>query len=133
ELALSTGLPADSRDTAPRVRRWASQGMLRVGVPLRLFRFRYRPWLAFGGTFARLEALDFQPNSARTTRSPTAGAGVEGEMLLAQRWYIGLDVGCHFLIARDRYSSANASTDTFDRGPQVVCGAAFGVAYRGKD
>lgn len=133
ELALSTGLPADSRDTAPRVRRWASQGTLRVGVLLPLSRFRLRPWVAFGGALARLKALDFQPSSTRTTRSPTAGAGVEGEMPLAQRWYIGLDVGCHFLVARDRYSSANASTNAFDRGPQIVCGATLGIAYRGED
>ena len=130
ELASSSGLRADSSGTPPRVERWATQLLARVGVPLALG-LRYRPWLAVGDTLARLKALDFLPSSAQMTHSPSVGLGVAVEIPIGANWYPSLDLGCVLLVRRDRYVSTDRSTNVFGQGPRNVCGVSLGFTYGG--
>jgi hypothetical protein len=125
ELSLATSLPNTSGDTPARVRRWANQGVVRVGVPFGGHP-RYRPWIGVGGTLAQLRALDVESAPTRSSASALVGAGLELAWPIANSWSGRLDLSCLVLASRDSYRVQ--PDGEIGRGPRVVCATLVGLA-----
>lgn len=126
ELQLATSSSSTSGGEPDRVRRWASQGVARVGTPLGDF-VRYRPWLGVGLTLAELRALDIAAAPSRSTSAAVLGAGLELAWPLAKGWRGRLDLSCLILTTRDSYRVE--PDGEIGRGPRVVCSSMIGIGF----
>jgi len=124
ELALSTTWPTTSGSGLDRVRRWGSQGVLRVGVPW-VGALLYRPWLGLGLSAARLRALDVPAAPTKTSVTSVVEAGLEVAWPLGTSWHGRLEVGCITLVYRETY---HVDPDgEIGSGPRFVCATSIGV------
>jgi len=126
ELQLATSWPSSSGGEPNRVRRWASQGVTRVGLPLGNF-VHYKPWLGVGLTLAELRALDITTAPSTSTLAAVVGAGLEVAWPLANGWRGRLDLSCLVLTTRDSYRIE--PDGEVGRGPRVVCSSMIGIAF----
>ena len=126
ELQLATSWPSTSGGEPNRVRRWANQGLARVGMPLGNF-VHYRPWLGVGLSLAKLRALDIAAAPTRSTWSAVVGAGLEVAWPLAKGWRGRLDLGCLLLTTRDSYRVE--PDGEIGHGPRVVCSSMIGIGF----
>jgi hypothetical protein len=128
ELAFATTWPTTSGVDPRRVKRWSSQGLVRIGMPYSN-RLRYRPWAGLGLTFAQLRALDVAAAPTRTTRAAIIGAGLELAWPIGRGWWGRLDVGCLVLLPRDVYRVE--PDGEIGHGPRVVCSSMIGIGLGG--
>jgi len=126
ELQLTTSWPSTSGGEPNRVRRWASQGVTRVGMPLGNF-VRYRPWLGVGVSLAELRALDIAAAPNRSTSAAVVGAGLEMAWPLVKGWRGRLDLSCLVLTTRDAYRVE--PDGEIGSGPRVVCSSMIGIGF----
>ena len=126
ELAAATAWPTTSGASPNRVKRWSSQGLLRVSVPLHA-RLHYRPWLGAGVTLSQLHALDLSAPPTRTTTSGLLGAGVAVTWPIGKNWFGLLEANGMLLTTRDRY---RVDPDgTIGRGPRALFTTLVGVGW----
>jgi hypothetical protein len=128
EVALATTWPSISGIEPDRVRRWASQGILRIGAPL-VSTLRYRPWAGVGLSLSRLRALDVAAAPTKTSATAVLGAGLEMAWPMGKGWFGRLDVSCMILATRDTYQVD--PDGEIGRGPRVVCASMVGVGLAG--
>ena len=128
ELELATTWPTTSGVDPRRVKRWSSQGLVRIGMPYSN-RLRYRPWAGLGLTFAQLRALDVAMAPTKTTSAAIIGAGLEFAWPIGRRWWGRLDVGCLVLATRDAYRVE--PDGEIGHGPRVVCSSMLGIGLGG--
>lgn len=126
ELELATSWPSVSGGKPNRVRRWASQGLARVGVPFGNS-VGYRPWVGLGATVVELRALDVSAGSARSTLAVLMGGGLELAWPIGARWFGRLDSSCLVLSARESYRVE--PDGEIGRGPRVVCSSTVGIRF----
>jgi len=129
EFVVASSWPTISGARPDRVWRWASQGLLRFGVPW-AGDLCYRPWVGVGVAVARLRELDLQAATAKLTASPIAGAGLDMSWPIGRGWLGRVDVGCLVLGRRDAYHVN--PTGEIGLGPRVTCSVMFGVARGGR-
>jgi hypothetical protein len=126
ELVLSAGLASTTTNKSPdRVQRWASHGLLRLGVPWAAG-LQYRPWAGIGLSVTRLRDVDLPDPRTKTSLRAIAAAGFEVAWPMGNGWSARADLGCLLTAMRDDYKVGNES---IGNGPLVVCSTTFGFAY----
>jgi len=128
EVALMTTWPATSGGEPNRVQRWASQGLLRVGVPAS-HKLRYRPWGGLGIARSQLRAMDIAEAPTKTTTAALVGLGLELAWPISKGWLGRADTSCLVLTTRDMYLIA--PDGVIGRGPRVVCSVMLGIGLGG--
>jgi len=126
QLGLATSVPSVAGRQPNRTRRWATQGVLRIGVPFG-GQVRYRPWVGLGGMVAQLRALDVASSTTKVSTSVLVGAGLELAWPVRHNWSGRLDLGCLMLTSRDSYRVE--PDGEIGRGPRVVCAALVGMQF----
>jgi hypothetical protein len=126
ELQVATSSASVSGGEPDRVRRWASEGLLRLGAPMGTS-IRYRPWAGLGATLVEVRALDVPGASTRSRVVAVMGGGLELAWPVLGRWFGRLDSSCMVLSSRDSYRVE--PDGEIGRGPRVVCSSTVGIRF----
>jgi hypothetical protein len=126
ELVLASHFPTTVGETPNRVKRWDSQGLLRVGLPSQIPSvMSFRPWFGGGVARNRLKALDLAVSSTVSSYAPTLSAGFEVALPLGSRIALLQNTICTVYLRRDSYQ---VNPDgIIGRGPRVSCGMTLGL------
>lgn len=124
EVQAAVLLPRVTGEEPNRVRRWSSQGLIRLGLPFGA-RARYRPWLGAGVSLAQMRAIDLANPETKSSAAALVAVGFEFAWPAALGWAGRLDLSCTLLTLRDAYRVQ--PDGEIGSGPRIMCGPTLGL------